>query len=130
MQYEQRQLQPTLICSQPWKGRVRRTRQVSGEALELEVALCGQRVAVQEVGETVHLPGAKGNIDEREALEDLLACSDCAQQPPTPTIRCGFSRLSRFASPRWAIRRLSAVSRIEHVLNRIRSACAREGASP
>ena len=72
MQYAQAQLQPTEICSHPWNGRVRRAGQVSGEALELEVALGGQRVAREELGELVHLPGSEGDVDEREALEHLL----------------------------------------------------------
>jgi hypothetical protein len=56
--------------------------------------------------------------------------TDCAQQPPTPTITSACSDLTRLASPRWAVKRLSAVSRIEHVLKRIRSASSRLGASP
>ena len=51
--------------------------------------------------------------------------TDCAQQPPTPTMASGRSRLIRFASPRWATKRSSAFSRIEQVLNRITSASAR-----
>ena len=72
MQYEQTQLQPTLICTQPWKLAGALGRQVAGEALELEVALRGQRVAGQELGELVHLAGAEGDVDEREALEHLV----------------------------------------------------------
>ena len=45
---------------------------MAGEALELEVALGGERVAREELGELVHLPGAEGDVDEREALEHLL----------------------------------------------------------
>ncbi len=47
-------------------------RQVAGELLELEVALGGQRVAGQELGELVDLARAEGDVDEREALEDLV----------------------------------------------------------
>src|SRR5262249_58889623 len=54
--------------------------------------------------------------------------TDCAQQPPTPTTRAGSSDLRRFASPRWAMKRLSADSRIEQVLKRITSASSRLGA--
>ena len=72
MQYEQTQLQPTLICTQPWNSRAALGGQVAGEALELEVALRGQRVAGQELGEPVHLPGTERDVDEREPLEDLL----------------------------------------------------------
>ena len=65
-------MQPTLICSQPWNGRARRAGRWPGEALELEVALGGERVARQELRELVHLAGAEGDVDEREALEHLL----------------------------------------------------------
>ena len=40
--------------------------QVAGEALELEEALGGQRVAGQELGQLVDLAGAEGDVDERE----------------------------------------------------------------
>ena len=39
MQYEQRQLQPTEICTQAWKSRSRFIGRWPGEALELEEAL-------------------------------------------------------------------------------------------
>ena len=45
---------------------------MAGEALELEVPLRGERVAHQELGQLVHLAGAKGDVHEREALEHLL----------------------------------------------------------
>ena len=47
-------------------------RQVPGEVLELEVSLRGQRVGGEELGEAVDLAGAEGDVDEREALEDLV----------------------------------------------------------
>jgi hypothetical protein len=37
-----------------------------GEALELEVALRGERVAGEELGELVDLSRAEGDVDERE----------------------------------------------------------------
>ncbi len=55
--------------------------------------------------------------------------TDCAQQPPTPTTLSGFSLFSRFAWPRLPMKRLSADSRIEQVLNRIRSASSRSATS-
>ena len=72
MQYEQRQLQPWEICSQAWNSRSRLHRQMAGEVLELEVALGGQRVGGEELGQAADLPGAEGDVDEREALEDLV----------------------------------------------------------
>ena len=55
--------------------------------------------------------------------------TDWAQQPPTPMTRSGSLRLSALASCRWATKRLSAFSRIEQVLKRMRSASSRAGAS-
>ena len=72
MQYEQRQLQPTEICTQAWNSRSRRGGQVAGEALELEVALRGERVAGQELGQPVDLARAEGHVHEREHLEHLV----------------------------------------------------------
>ena len=46
--------------------------QVAGEALELEVALGGEAVAGEELGELVHLAGPEGHVHERELLEHLL----------------------------------------------------------
>ena len=46
--------------------------QVAGEALELEEALGGQRVAGQELGELVHLAGPERDVDERELREHLV----------------------------------------------------------
>ena len=64
-------MQPTLIWSQPWSSgpACPATRR---EALELEVALRAQRVARQELREPVHLAGPEGDVDEREAREDLV----------------------------------------------------------
>ena len=45
---------------------------MAGEALELEEALRGQRVARQELRKTVHLARAERHIDEGKALEHLI----------------------------------------------------------
>ena len=76
---------------------------------------------MQELGQAVDLARAEGDVDEREALEDLVldrlrpAAADADDAARV-------LRFSRFASPRWAMNRLSADSRIEQVLKRIRSA--------
>ena len=103
-------------------------RQVSGETLELKVTLCGQRVAGQEFGELVDLTRAKGDIDEREAGEHLLLdrLRPASADPDDPAGILAFQPL-RLAEVR--VNRSSAFSRIEQVLNRIRSASARDGAS-
>ncbi len=43
-----------------------------GEALELEEALRADRVRGQKLGEAADLPGAEGDVHEREALEHLV----------------------------------------------------------
>ena len=72
MQYEHFMLQPAEICTQPWNVALARRRQVAGEALELEEALSGQRVAGQELGELVDLPGPERHVDERELPEHVV----------------------------------------------------------
>ena len=90
MQYEQAQLQPDEICTQRLELARAAHRQVPGEVLELEVALGGQRVAGQELGELVDLAGPEGDVDEREALEDLVldrlrpAAADADDDAPGP----------------------------------------------
>ena len=61
-----RDLHPPVVLARTLLG------EPAGEALELEVALRGQRVRGQELGQLVHLPGAEGDVDEREAAEDLV----------------------------------------------------------
>ena len=72
MQYEQTELQPTLIWTQPWKLAGPLGRQMAGEALEFEEALGGERVAGEELGELVDLAGTERDVDEREPGEHLL----------------------------------------------------------
>src|ERR1700686_265182 len=63
-------------------------RQVSREALELEVTLRGERVARQELGELVHLTGAEGDVHEGKAREHLLLDRlRPAAAPPNDTLR-------------------------------------------
>ena len=45
---------------------------MAGEALELEEALGGERVAGQELGQLVDLAGAERDVDEREPREHLV----------------------------------------------------------
>ena len=61
-----RDLQPGLELPRPLH------RQVPGEPLELEVALRADRVGRQELRQAVDLARAEGDVDEREALEDLV----------------------------------------------------------
>jgi hypothetical protein len=45
---------------------------VAGEVLELEVALGGDRVGVEELGQLVDLAGPEGDVDEGKAIKDLV----------------------------------------------------------
>ena len=59
-------LDPPLVIALPLG------RKMPGEALELEEALGGERVAGQELGQLVDLAGAERDVDEREAREHLV----------------------------------------------------------
>src|SRR6187551_2900851 len=61
-----RDLQPTL------KLALAPRRQVAGKVLELEVTLGGKRVRVEELGQLVDLAGTECDVNEGEALENLL----------------------------------------------------------
>src|SRR4051794_35397816 len=61
-----RDLHPPLVAA------LAADRQVAREALELEEALRGDRVAGEELGELVDLTGAEGDVDERELAEDVV----------------------------------------------------------
>ena len=103
-------------------------RQMAGEVLELEVALSRRRVGGEELCEPTRSGRAEGDVDEREPLEDLVL-DRLRPAAADPHHALGSSDFRRLASPRWATNRLSAASRIEQVLNRIRSASARSSAS-
>ena len=72
MQKAQRMLQPWMICTHAWNSRSRFIGRWPGEVLELEVALRGEAVARQELGEPVDLARPERDVDEREALEHLV----------------------------------------------------------
>ena len=114
-------LDPAVDVAGPLAG------QMPGEALELEEALGGQRVAGQELGQLVHLAGPERHVDERVVAEDLILDRlRPAAADPDHRAR-GSRRLSARASYRCETKRSSAFSRIEQVLNRIRSASSRAG---
>ena len=104
-------------------------RQVAGEALELEEALRGERVAREELGELVDLARAERDVDERELAEDLVLdrLRPAAADADDALRILALERASPRA--RWAMNRSSAFSRIEQVLKRMRSASSRSGAS-
>ena len=121
MQYEQAQLQPTLIWTHAWNSRSRLAGRWPVKPSNSKKPWALSESLVRNSASLCTCPGpnatsTKGNRANTSSL------TDCAQHPPTPTIRSGSRDFSRFASPRWATNRLSAFSRIEQVLNRIRSA--------
>src|ERR1039458_4130929 len=112
---------------------------MAGEALELEETLRRQRVAGQELRELVNLARPERDIDEREALEDLLldrlrpATADAHDPLGSLALQpLGFSQMrdeaavGRLADRARveqdqiglaALRRLGVAERVEHPLN-------------
>ena len=72
MQYEQRQLQPTLICTQPWNSRARLTGRWPVKPSNSKKPWAVIESRGQELGELVHLARPEGDVDERELREDLV----------------------------------------------------------
>ena len=121
MQYAQTRLHPCEICSHPWNSRSLRLGRCPEKSSNSKYPCAVSESELRNSASLWICPGpnatsTKGNRSNTSSF------TDCAQQPPTPTIRSGTSDFNRFASPRWAMNRLSADSRIEQVLNRIRSA--------
>src|SRR3954464_4243663 len=114
MQYEQTQLHPCEICTQAWNSRalfIGRWPETSSNS-KYPCALSESEVRNSARRWICPGPKATSTNGKRSKTSSL---TDCAQQPPTPTIRSGSSDLSSFASPRWATKRVSADSRIEQV---------------
>ena len=121
-------MQPTLICTQPWNSRARLAGRWPVKPSNSKKPWAVSESLVRNSASLWTWPGPKATSTNGNRA-NTSSLTDCAQQPPTPITRSGSSRLSRLASPRWATKRLSAVSRIEQVLNRIRSASARSSDS-
>src|SRR3954468_18099803 len=128
MQYEQRQLQPTEICTHAWNSRVRLPGRWPVKPSNSKKPCAVSESLVRNSASLWTCPGPNATSTNGKRSK-TSSFSDCAQQPPTPTTRSGFSDFSRLASPRCPMRRLSAFSRIEQVLKRIRSASPRSAAS-
>ena len=128
MQYEQTQLQPWAICSQPWNSRSRRVGRWPAKSSNSKYPWAVSESEFRNSASLWIWPGPKATSTKGKRSK-TSSLTDWAQQPPTPTVRPGSSLFSRFASPRWAMKRLSADSRIEQVLKRIRSASERSATS-
>ena len=72
MQYEQRQLQPTEICTQPWNSRARLAGRCPVKPSNSKKPCAVSESRRQELGELVDLAGAEGDVDERELAEHLV----------------------------------------------------------
>ena len=128
MQYEHFMLQPAEICTHPWTGRSRRAGRCPVKPSNSKKPCAVIESLVRNSASLWTWPGPKATSTNGNCAK-TSSFTDCAQQPPTPTMRSGSSRFSRFASPRWALNLSSAFSRIEQVLKRMRSASPRAGAS-
>ena len=128
MQYEHTQLQPTEICTQAWNGRSRFIGRSAGKPSNSKKPCASRSSDVRNSPSLSIWPGPKATSTNGNC-SNTWSLSDCDQQPPTPTTRFGSSLFSRLASPRLPTSRLSADSRIEQVLKRIRSAPSRSPAS-
>ena len=128
MQYEHFELQPTEICTQAWNSRARLPGRwpVKPSNSKKPCAVSESEVRNSASLGTWPGPNATSTNGKRAKTSSL---TDCAQQPPTPMIRDGSSRLRRLAWPRWARNFVSAFSRIEQVLKRITSASSAAAAS-
>jgi hypothetical protein len=128
MQYEHLQLQPWEICSHPWNSRSRRVGRWPEKSSNSKYPWALSESELRNSASLWICPGPKATSTKGKRWK-TSSLTDCAQQPPTPTTRSGSSPFSRLASPRWAMKRLSADSRIEQVLKRITSASSRLAAS-
>ena len=128
MQYEQAQLQPTEICTHAWNSRARFIGRCPVKPSNSKKPCAVMLSLVRNSASLCTCPGpnatsTNGNISKTRSF------IDCDQQPPIPMTRSGSPVFRRLASPRWPTRRLSAFSRMEQVLKRMRSACSRVSTS-
>ncbi len=128
MQYEQRQLQPTEICTHAWKSRVRFIGRCPVKPSNSKNPWALSESLVRNSASLCTWPGPNATSTKGNCWK-TCSLTDCAQQPPTPMMRSGSRALRPLAWLRWAMKRSSAFSRIEQVLKRIRSASAASRAS-
>src|SRR4051812_21856040 len=128
MQNEHFMLQPAEICTQAWTSRARLPGRWPVKPSNSKKPWAVSESLVKNSASLWTWPGPNATSTNGN-WANTRSFIDCAQQPPTPMTRSGSSRLSLRASYRCATKRSSAFSRIEQVLNRIRSASARWGTS-
>ncbi len=128
MQYEHFMLQPAEICTQPWKSRSRLDGRCPVNPSNSKKPWAVSESLVRNSASLWTCPGPNATSTNGNSRK-TSSLTDCAQQPPTPMTTSGSRRLWAAAWRRWATKRLSAFSRIEHVLKRMRSAASGAGAS-
>ena len=124
MQYEQAQLQPIEIWTQAWNSRARFIGRWPVKPSNSKKPCAVMLSLVRNSASLCTWPGPNATSTNGNSSK-TRSFIDCDQQPPIPITRSGSPALIRFASPRWPTSRLSAFSRIEQVLKRMRSACSR-----
>ena len=117
-------MQPTEICTQAWNSRSRFIGRWPVKPSNSKKPCAVMLSLVRNSASLCTWPGPKATSTNGNS-SNTCSLSDCDQQPPMPITRSGSSAFSRLASPRWPTSRLSAFSRIEQVLKRIRSAPSR-----
>jgi len=123
MQYEHAQLQPTLICSQPWWGRARRAGSSPVKPSNSKKPCAESESLVRKSARRCTCPGPKATSTNGKR-SNTSCLSDCAQQPPTPRrARILALELARLAQvcEQPVIRRLANRARVEEDQIRLRA---------
>ena len=121
-------MQPTEICTQAWNSRLRLPGRWPVKPSNSKKPCAVSESDVRNSASLWTWPGPKATSTNGKRAK-TSSLTDCAQQPPTPMIRCGSRVLRPLAWWRWAMKRLSAFSRIEQVLKRMTSASSAAAAS-
>ena len=139
MQYEQRQLQPTQICTHAWNSRARLPGRWPVKPSNSKKPCAVSESLVRNSASLCTWPGPNATSTNGKRA-NTSSLTDCAQQPPTPTTTSGRSRLTplRLAEVRdepvvglladragveedqvgvGARRRLGVAERLEHALH-------------
>ena len=88
MQYEQRQLQPTEICTQAWNSRARLAGRWPVKPSNSKKPWAVSESDVRNSASLCTWPGPKATSTNGN-WRNTSSLTDCAQQPPTPMIRSG-----------------------------------------
>ena len=83
MQYEQTQLQPTLICTQPWNSRARLAGRCPVKPSNSKYPWALSESLVRNSASLCTWPGPNATSTNGKRA-NTSSLTDCAQQPPTP----------------------------------------------